>query len=118
MTELTLTTSRPATAKEVEDLITGTGAMVYNWWSDWRPKTRNRVDGWLFNHDGPDSEEGAGDVETWVSNQQILDAAGRFLAEGRGGDASDMLKESIGYADASDADVILQYAVLGEAVFG
>ena len=51
--------------------------------------------------------------------ERILDAAARFLAEGRGGeDAKDMITESIGYADAVTADVILQYAVLGEIVYG
>lgn len=116
---LTLTTSRPGTAQEIDDLINGTGAMSWSWWGNWKMKTVDGVDGWEFTHDGVDSDEGALDVKTWVSNQQILDAAGRFLAEGRGGeDAGEMVRDSIGYADAVNADVILQYAVLGEIVFG
>lgn len=117
--ELKLSTTRKATAKEVEDLVTGTGAMTYNWWSGWAQKQVDGVDGWEFEHDNGDSEEGAGDVTTWVSDQQILDAAGRFIQEGRLiYDVDDVMTESIGYLDASDADVVLQYAVLGEIIFG
>ncbi|AYD87321.1 hypothetical protein SEA_VALENTINIPUFF_18 [Microbacterium phage ValentiniPuff] len=117
---LTLTTSRPADAQEIDDLINGTGAMMWSWWSGWAKKTVDGVDGWEFAHDNADTEiEGAGDVTTWVSNQQIFDAAGRFIAEGRlQYDVKDVMTESIGYLDASDADVVLQYAVLGEAIFG
>lgn len=118
-TELVLKTQRAATAEEVESLITGTGAMTYSWWSGWEKKTVDGVDGWEFDHDNGDSEEGAGDVTTWVSDQQILDAVGRFIAEGRlVYDVKDVMTESIGYLDASDADLVLQYAVLGESVFG
>lgn len=118
-TGLVLKTQRAATAEEVESLITGTGAMTYSWWTDWDEETRDGVHGWLFRHDNGDSEEGAGDVKTWVSDQQILDAAARFIAEGRlVYDVKDVMTDSIGYLDSSDADLVLQYAVLGEAVFG
>ncbi|QKO02839.1 hypothetical protein SEA_FREGLEY_89 [Microbacterium phage Fregley] len=120
MTELKLKTERVATAQEVDDLINGTGAMSWSWWSGWEKKTVDGVEGWEFEHDNEDTEvEGSGDVTTWVSNQQIIDAAGRFIAEGRlQYDVKDVMTESIGFLDASDADVVLQYAVLGEAVFG
>ena len=111
--------SRAADPQEIDDLINGTGAMSWGWWGDWNSKTVDGVDGWEFRHDGKDSAEGSFDVTTWVSNQQILDAAGRFIAEGRlQYDVKDVMTESIGFLDASDADVVLQYAVLGEAVFG
>lgn len=116
--ELTLRTLRKATPEEVEDLVTGTGAMTWSWWSDWGEKSVDGVDGWEFKHDNGESAEGAGDITTWVSNQQILDAAGQFIAEGRlVHDVADVMTESIGFLDAADADVVLQYAVLGKAIF-
>lgn len=119
MTDLILKTQRAATAKEVEDLITGTGVLSYGWWTGAERIEQDGVAGWEFTHDDGDSNEGAGDVLTWVSDQQILDAAGRFLAE----DAlqynvMDVMIDSIGYLDAADADTVLQYAVLGEVIFG
>jgi hypothetical protein len=111
---------RPATAEEVQSLIEGTGAMTYSWWTDWNRKQVDGVDGWEFRHDNENTEtEGAGDVVTWRSDQQILDAAARFIREGRlVFDVKDVMTESLGYLDSADADVVLQYAVLGEIVFG
>lgn len=114
MSELILKTQRPATAEEVENLVWGTGALALPWWHGAHKTPR----GFRFFYDRPEDDEGTFTGNRWVSNQQILNAAGRFLAEGRGQDAGDMMSESIGYADASDADVILQYAVLGEIVYG
>lgn len=113
--ELTLKTRRPATAEEVENLVWGTGALAHSWWYG----AKKTPKGFRFFYDDPSDEEGTFKGNAWRSNQQILDAAARFLAEGRGGeDAKDMIAESIGYADAEAADVILQYAVLGELVYG
>lgn len=115
MTGLTLKTERVATAQEVEDLVFGTGGLSWPWWYGAKQTTQ----GYRFFYDRPDHDEGTFKGNRWVSNQKILDAAARFLAEGRGGeDAREMMSESIGYADAAAADVILQYAVLGEIVYG
>lgn len=120
--ELTLRvpTTRKVKDGEVGGLIYGTGALAWaSWWGPVEAKTVDGVAGYTFTHDGEDSDEGSFDQETWVSEQAIVDAAGRFLGEGRGGeDARDMLTDSLGYADAVAADTILQYAVLGEAIFG
>ncbi|AYB70196.1 hypothetical protein SEA_ONEIAGILLIAN_86 [Microbacterium phage OneinaGillian] len=115
MTELKLKTERKATTEEVDDLVFGTGALSLPWWHS----AHRTPQGYRFRFDHPDHEEGTFKGNRWVSNQQILNAAGRFLAEGRGGDdAREMMSDSIGYADAVAADVILQYAVLGEIVYG
>lgn len=119
MTDLILKTERAASAEEVEDLITGTGALSYDWWTGAERVEQDGVAGWEFTHDDGDSDEGAGDVLTWVSDQQILDAAGRFLAEGRlQYNVTDVMIDSIGYLDAPDADLVLQYAVFGRGIFG
>lgn len=117
---LRVPTNRPVEDDEIASLIYGTGGLSYEWWGGVVEQEREGVDGYLFSHATKDSpDDGSTPGRTWVSEQQIADAAGRFLGEGRGGEsARDMLLESIGYADAEAADVILQYAVLGEAVFG
>lgn len=114
MSDLILKTQRVADAQEVEDLVWGTGALTLPWWHG----AHKTPQGFRFYYDRPEDEEGTFKGNRWVSNQAILDAAARFLAEGRGSAAADMMAESIGYADAEDADVILQYAVLGEIVYG
>lgn len=120
--ELTLqvTTSRPATGQEVSDLLYGTGGLRFEWWGGVRAEERDGVAGYLFAHATDDSpDDGSTPGRTWVSEQQILNAAALYLKEYHGGeDADDMRRESIGYADAAAADTILQYAVLGEAIFG
>ncbi|QED11899.1 hypothetical protein SEA_MASHLEY_83 [Microbacterium phage Mashley] len=117
---LRVPTSRPIGDDEIASLIYGTGALTYEWWGGALEEERDDVDGYLFYHATEDSpDDGSTPGRTWVSEQQIADAAGRFLGEGRGGsDARDMLTEDIGFADAEAADIILQYAVLGRAVFG
>lgn len=117
---LRVPTSRPIGDDEIASLIFGTGALTYEWWGPVVEEERDDVDGYLFHHATEDSpDDGSTPGRTWVSEQQIADAAGRFLGEGRGGDsARDMLIEDIGYADAEAADIILQYAVLGRAIFG
>lgn len=117
--ELTLRTQRTATAEEVDDMINGTGALTWSWWTDATREARNGVDGWLFVHDDEGSGEGAGDCKTWVSDQQIVDAAARYIAEGRlQEDVADVMTESIGYLDAVGADQVLQYAVHNRGIFG
>ncbi|AWN04704.1 hypothetical protein HOT29_gp086 [Microbacterium phage Squash] len=117
---LRVSTSRPIGDDEVSSLIYGTGALTYEWWGRVIERERDGVDGYLFHHATEDSpDDGSTPGRTWVSEQQIADAAGRFLGEGRGGDSTrDMLTENIGYSDAEAADTILQYAVLGRAIFG
>lgn len=115
MAELTLKTQREATAQEVEDLVWGAGALSLPWWHG----AHKTPQGFRFFYDRPEDDEGTFKGNRWVSNQAILDAASRFIAEGRGGeDVTDAIAESIGYFDAEAADVILQYAVLGELVYG
>ncbi|UVG35437.1 hypothetical protein SEA_ZAGIE_84 [Microbacterium phage Zagie] len=117
---LRVSTSRPIGDDEIASLIYGTGALTYEWWGRVIERERDGVDGYLFHHATEDSpDDGSTPGRTWVSEQHIADAAGRFLGEGRGGDSTrDMLTENIGYSDAEAADTILQYAVLGKAVFG
>ncbi|AWN03597.1 hypothetical protein PBI_HYPERION_82 [Microbacterium phage Hyperion] len=117
---LRVPTSRPIGDDEIASLIYGTGALTYEWWGGALEEERDGVDGYLFYHATEDSpDDGSTPGRTWVSEQQIADAAGRFLGEGRGGsEARDMLTEDIGFADAEAADIILQYAVLGRAIFG
>ncbi|QNJ55581.1 hypothetical protein SEA_PHINKY_90 [Microbacterium phage Phinky] len=117
---LRVPTSRPIGDDEIASLIFGTGAITYGWWGRVVEEERDGVDGYLFRHATEDSpDDGSTPGRTWVSEQQIADAAGRFLGEGRGGeDAREMLTDSLGYADATAADTILQYAVLGRGIFG
>lgn len=114
------TTSRAATSEEISSLLYGTGALSWEWWGGCDAEERNGVAGYLFTH--PTEDEGDGDVPTgttWVSEQQILDAAARAVEAGYGSeDRKDIVGESIGFFDASNGDVVLQYAVFGEAVYG
>lgn len=115
MSKLTLTTTREATAQEIENLVWGTGALSYPWWHG-AHKTKH---GYRFYFDDPNEEEGTFTGNVWRSNQAILNAASRFIAEGRGGeDVADAISEDIGYFDATAADTILQYAVMGGAIYG
>jgi len=112
---LTLSTTREATATEVDDLVFGTGALSFSWWNG-AHKTEH---GYRFSYDDPDDAEGTFRGQKWVSNQAILDAAGRYLSEGHGGeDAREAAGESIGYLDAVAADAVLQRAVLGSEIYG
>lgn len=118
MADLTMTITRPVDPQEVHDLIWGTGALNWGWWGDAVAEERDGVAGYLFTHDGPDSEEGALDVHTWVSEQQIVDSASWFIANGFVGEnAQDAALEGLGYLDAIEADNVLQRAVLGEVTF-
>lgn len=111
--------SRPATVEEVESLLWGSGSLSWPWWQGCDAELRDGVAGWLFTHDTEDEPEGTFTGRTWVSHQQILDAVGRFIREGRlTEDSKDILTESIGYFDAEAGDVVLQYAVFGKGVFG
>ena len=113
--QLTLSTTRPATAQEVEDLVFGTGALTWPWWNG----AHQTEHGFRFYYDDPDKGEGTFTGNKWVSNQQILNAAAAYLADGRGGeDAREALSDSIGYLDAEAADCVLQRAVLGKEIYG
>lgn len=114
-----VSTSRDATSEEVSNLLYGTGSLSWGWWGGCDAEKRNGVAGYLFTHDTEEDNEGAMSGRTWVSEQQILDAAARAVMEGRAGeDQNDIVGEDIGYFDASQGDVVLQYAVFGKAVFG
>lgn len=113
-------TSRAATTDEVSSLLWGTGALSWEWWGSCDEEERDGVLGYVFEHATEDSpDDGSTPGRTWVSEQQILDAAARAVEEGYGSeDRQDIIGESIGYFDASNGDVVLQYAVLGKVVFG
>lgn len=115
-----VSTSRDATSEEVSSLLYGTGSLSWEWWGGCDAEERDGVAGYLFTHATEDSpDDGSTPGRTWVSEQQILDAAARAIAEGYGDeDRKDIIGESIGYFDGGHGDVVLQFAVLGKAVFG
>lgn len=118
--ELTLRTSRPATSEEVSNLLYGTGSLSWEWWGSCDSEERNGVTGYLLEHATEDSpDDGSTPGRTWLSEQQILDAAALALSQGYGSeDATDIVRESIGYFDANAGDVVLQLAVFGKVIFG
>lgn len=114
--ELKVTRERKATIDEVKDLIWGTGVLTWPWWGG---VTDNGDATFTFRHDGKESSDGALDCTTTISARDILDAAGKQLARGIGGeDAREAIEENIGYLDAEAADVVLQHAILGSIIFG
>lgn len=113
--ELKTVTTREATLDEVRDLIFGTGALSWSWWGG---VVDNKDGTFDFIYEDPDSEEGTR-RRRLVTERQILEAAGQYLSEGRGGeDARDAISDGLGYLDAMHADCILQRAVLGSEVYG
>ena len=118
MSTLTLNITREVEPKEVEDIVTGTGALTWSWWGEVRAEQRDDVSGYKFQHDRDVDPEGTMRGLTWVSEQQIVDAAGEFLRKYEGEDAKDARDESLGYLDAVAADSVLQIAVFGKVVYG
>lgn len=132
---LMMAITREVKPQEIVDLVWGTGALSWEWWdgaAHQRYSTSRKKwlsvageepldgDAVVFTIDDPEEPEGSGKtLRKRVTMQQIADAASWALGAGYGQeDAKDMMTDSLGYADASMADLILQKAVFGEVIYG
>lgn len=123
---LKLMVTREVSPTEIYNLVLGTGALSMPWWSSA-----------TFMNDGAEveSEEGMTEQTTLhlrgmsaeekpvifaLTMQEVVNAAGVVMARGHIHEESltDMQSEDLGFADAGDADLILQQAVHGEIIFG
>lgn len=125
---LKLMVTREVAPSEIFNMVLGTGATSWSWWG-----------GALFRNDDNDVEAeeqmtehtvlhlhgvSPGDddvmVEYKLTMQEIVNAAGVVLAAGKIHEesAQDMCSEDLGFADAGDADLVLQQAVFGKIIFG
>jgi len=135
---LKIVLDRMVQPKEITSLIYGTGALGYEWWNDvqWRRytdggNTSERLslrdhdideaqegDYFLFVVDDPDEPEGSGKTrKVLVTMAQMAEAAGKAIAAGHLYEP-DALREDLGYADAPQADCVMQWAAFGEVVYG
>lgn len=133
MSKLLLKIEREVKPTEVLSLIWGTGGLTWEWWGgaaqyrgeervDFDPDLNNAEAGdhFVIEHADMHEPEGAPMITTKVTMQEIVDAASAAMAAGLIGAESlnDMANEDLGYADAGEADVVLQLAVFKEVVFG
>lgn len=133
MSTLLLKIEREVKPTEVLSLIWGTGALTWEWWGgaaqyrgeervDFHPDLTDAEadDHFVIEHSDPNEAEGTPMITSKVTMQEIVDAVGKALAGNFIGQESlkDITNEDIGYADASEADVVLQLAVFKEVVFG
>jgi hypothetical protein len=137
--QLTLGISREVEPKEITYMVFGTGGLSYPWWgnvqwesivefdddddeTEWgevgdysdldvaEPTDRLVITSW-------DGEREGGKKVTTLTFQQIANAAAAAwhnLAD----EAQRDMTEDLGLADAEAADLVLQYAVFGEPVYG
>lgn len=124
---LKLMVTREVAPSEIHGLVFGTGALIWEWWGsaefvngetvveaeeEMTEATYLRIRG-----TNPDTERR---VTYTLTMQEIVNAAGVVLAAGKIHDesAKDVCSEDLGYADAGDADLILQQAVFGRIIYG
>lgn len=124
---------REVTPQEIFDLVWGTGALTWEWWrgavplrngcilKDWPTESDPLQPGdeIQFRIDDPDAAEGSGSTRTvTLSLADVVATVGKAQQYIDPYTWKNMTSESIGYADAADADIILQIAVLGEITYG
>lgn len=126
---------RTVTPREIFDLVWGTGALDWDWWRKATPlRFGSPIEGWQHAEDGllqpgdeiefviDDPDAGEGDdarPRRFVrSLADIAEAAGKAQQYISAESWRDMAGDSIGYADAIEADVILQIAVFGKIIYG
>lgn len=106
--KLEITTTRDVTHEEIESMIFGTGALVWEWWRDVTPEGDAA---WRVRSE----QNPAGTV---VRDDVIAYQAGKWLStQTRTGDIRDAINEDLGYLDASAADCVLQLAAFGEIIY-
>lgn len=108
----TVTTTRTVDDEWVNDAIWGSG-VCEPWWIEFHQVTDNSVRVTCWDGECGDGEE---TIEVTVSYQTIISAINRIL----NGEAEWYIKDYINRddIDSDAADVILQYAVYGETVYG
>jgi hypothetical protein len=122
----TITTSRTVELHEVVD-------MMDNVWRDQSPWVgsieRKTTAKWRITYSAPENDEGDFAAVTLLTAQQLVDAfqkardnSSQVLGEGKGHYGlcclDVMEREELGLGCAQDHDTVLQYAILGELVFG
>jgi len=131
---MTIKIPREVEPKEVAYMVFGTGALGYPWWGrvDWL----HIEDGEIFpieerdqldiaeeedvldiRHDARDDAEGDMTGKMLVSFPDIVKAFSRALRDGHIYER-DAITEDLGLLDAEQADIVLQYAVFGEIIYG
>lgn len=136
--DLTLNVTRAIEPKEVTYLVFGTGALSYSWWQrvTWQSVVDEDEDGEPSYGDVEgradldiaestdrliitswDGEREGGKKVTTLTFQQVIDAVGKAWHNLPDWAQRDMA-EDLGLADSEVADVVLQYAVFGEPVYG
>lgn len=123
---LTLTIKREVEPRELLSLAFGTGALGFSWWheadirrGDVRLRYLDMEDDDILETDrvrlvveDPDLDDEATRVAV-LTMQQLLEAAELAIKKGYLHEP-DAIKEDLGYADAIEADCVLQLAVFGE----
>lgn len=107
---LTFKLEREINPSEVSDLIDT--ALQWEWWNHVTLSDKEQTV--TIQHDLP---KGEGTETTTLTYQQVVDAAVLCFKDAL---LSDFARpsEELGMLDAVDADIVLQYAVYGELVFG
>lgn len=130
---LRLSIERDVEPSEVTSLVFGTGALIYPWWGTARwMRDGKRVpsdsdvlrdalvqDKIVLHYDRQEDEEGTLAGRKTLTLQQIVDAAGTAIRKGYVYE-KDAIGDDLGYCDAEQADIILQFAVfeVEEPVYG
>ena len=98
---------------QIGDLVLGAGAEVWSWWQD---IDGSEIDGFTIIGDNPEDEDNP--IEVTLSVQFIRNVINRVL--GNQLPAWGIIEEAIDNDDwdANTADIVLQYAVYGEIVYG
>lgn len=110
------TRTRDITEQEVESMITGTGALAWSWWSE----LEKTDDGW--NLTGWDGESEGGNVTYEITVEKVAEAVTELLQsehlDPTDSDVNYAINEDLGYLDAAQADMCLQWVAFGDIVYG
>lgn len=126
MAKLKITTSREVDLSEVNDMLDNIWRDQSPWVGSISPKAEGK---WKIRYDGPLDDEGSWASTKIVTAEDLVkafqtarDASFQVLGAGKGHGGlcclETMEKDELGLGCAQDHDTVLQYALLGELVYG